>query len=108
MQGQYKLAQAMYRRAMNLDPMKISAQSNLGLSYVLSGDYAQALEILGPLASAPDTTSSKVRANFALAQYLAGYKDNARNTLMQDMPRAQANVVLASFSKFRTKPYVTQ
>ena len=108
LQGQYVSAQAAYRKAMGLDPMKVSAQSNLGLSYVLSGQYAQALDILEPIAAAPDTTSSRVRANFALAQYLAGYRNNARNTLMQDMPKAQANIVMASFSKFRTRPYVAQ
>jgi Flp pilus assembly protein TadD len=108
LQGNYKAAEAAYRKGMSLDPMKVSTQCNLGLSLALSGQHVQALEILEPLAVAPDTTSSKVRANFALAQYLAGYKDNARNTLMHDMSGTQADAVMASFSKFETQPYVAQ
>lgn len=97
--GQYTNAQEAYHQAMYIDPMLISAQSNLGLSYAFSGHYDEALALLAPLASTTDTSTPKIRNNFALAQYLAGYRLEAKKTLLQDMSGDEANIVLKSFSQ---------
>lgn len=102
--GQYSNAQNAYHEAMYIDPMLISAQSNLGLSYAFSGHFDEALQLLAPLASTPDTSTPKIRNNFALAQYLAGYKTSAKKTLLQDMSGDEANLVLKSFSQLSPFP----
>lgn len=102
--GHYAQAQESYKRAMYIDPMLISAQSNLALSYAFSGYYDKALELIAPLATAPDTSTLKIRNNFALVQYLAGYTSEAQRTLMQDMDAHQAVLVLNGFSKFKNQP----
>ena len=97
--GRHKAARDAYFQAMKLDPLLISAQSNLGLSYAISGRYDSARFMLQPLAASADATP-KIRANLAYAQLMAGDEDAARRTLMHDMPRARANKVLQSYRVF--------
>ena len=62
--GDHQLAQAAYYQAMKLDPLLLSAQVNLALSYALSGRYDLAYDTLEPLARSGDATP-KISADFA-------------------------------------------
>lgn len=100
--GQHKQAQTAYYTAMKLDPLLIAAQSNLGFSYALNGQYDSALFMLSPLAASPDATP-KIRANLAYAQFMSGNVAAARQTLQHDMSLARAEKVLDSYRQLGLK-----
>ncbi len=60
LQGRHREAQPSYRAARTVDPRMTGASVNLGLSLVLSGDMAEAVRELTPLAAAPDASPTVV------------------------------------------------
>lgn len=89
LQERHKEAQAYYVTAISLNPDIMSARVNLGLSLALSGDAAKAEDMLRDAAQAGPT--ARVRADFAVAELLAGHKDKAEATLQADLTADEAH-----------------
>jgi Flp pilus assembly protein TadD len=80
MQNRHVEAQTAYKAALKIMPDMVAAQVNLGHSYALAGDNAQALAVLQPLAAQPLATKG-VRRDLAAALSLAGDKAGANDVL---------------------------
>ncbi|MBR2124350.1 MAG: tetratricopeptide repeat protein [Acetobacter sp.] len=112
--GDHQSAQAAYYQAMKLDPLLLSAQVNLALSYALSGRYDLAYDTLEPLARSGDATP-KISADFAyirkmLAQQHGVAFPNTPSNISSDIP---SNMSLESASptsqpEFSEDMYSTQ
>ncbi|MBO6037262.1 MAG: tetratricopeptide repeat protein [Acetobacter sp.] len=112
--GDHQSAQAAYYQAMKLDPLLLSAQVNLALSYALSGRYDLAYDTLEPLARSGDATP-KISADFAyirkmLAQQHGVAFPNTPSNISSDIP---SNTSLESASptsqpEFSEDMYSTQ
>ncbi len=90
MQARHHEAQDIYRRALTIAPDLNSAHINLAFSMALTGQALQAEEMLRDVAVNSPASSPRVRADYALAQLLAGHKEDAVNTLRADMSDAEA------------------
>ena len=97
LQGNFAGAITPYQQALLAQPGSIATEVNLGLSLALSGNGAQALQYLGPLAAGPDATA-KIRENYAAALISAGRDDEARQVLSLDLPPDQVNSAMAGFT----------
>ncbi len=97
LQGNFAGAIAPYRQALLAQPGTIATEVNLGLSLALSGEAAQALQYLGPLATGPDATA-KIRENYAAALIAAGRDQEAREVLSVDLAPDQVNSAMAAFT----------
>jgi Flp pilus assembly protein TadD len=54
--GKFDQAQAVYLKALEVAPGDLRAQNNLALSYAFAGNFARAVEILHPMATAATAT----------------------------------------------------
>ena len=66
LQGNHEQAQQAYRQALALNPDMADVKTNLGLSLALSGQAMQAVQVLQPIATAPDAGAMK-HADLAVA-----------------------------------------
>ncbi len=66
LQGNHEQAQQAYRQALELNPEMTDVKTNLGLSLALSGQAMQAVQMLQPIATAPDAGAMK-HADLAVA-----------------------------------------
>ncbi|HLP66377.1 MAG TPA: tetratricopeptide repeat protein [Rhizobium sp.] len=91
--GRSSEARNRYRMALDLKPNEPSVLSNLGMSYVLSGDLRTAETYLKS-ASQQLTSDSRVRQNLALVIGLQGRFDEAERIARQELDpqQAEANV----------------
>ncbi len=96
LQGNFAGAVAPYQNALLADPSLTAAEINLGLSLALSGQGAEALQYLGPLATGPNATP-KMREDYAAALVATGRQDEARQVLAIDLPPDQVNQAMAGF-----------
>jgi Flp pilus assembly protein TadD len=87
MLGRHADAQKAYRLAMAADPTSSAAQENLGLSLALSGDAAQSLRLLAPLAADPSATP-RYKQNYDLALALANQPPTAAAAPAAPVPAA--------------------
>jgi tetratricopeptide (TPR) repeat protein len=71
MLGDHAAATATYRKALTVVPAAISVRNNLALSLALQEQFAEALELLRPLAEGPGATR-RARQNLALVYGLKG------------------------------------
>ncbi|MDE8346013.1 MAG: hypothetical protein POH28_07565 [Acidocella sp.] len=85
LQGRYAAATNPYEQSLRLAPGYVPTEVNLGLSLALSGDSADALQYLGPLATGPDATA-KIREDYATALIAAGRLPQAEHVLAVDLP----------------------
>lgn len=69
--GDHSRARDLYHRALQIAPKQPSVMNNLGLSYILTQDLAQAEETLAEAAALPGA-DQRVSANLALARSLRG------------------------------------
>ena len=69
--GQHREAQARYRRGLELAPADRGLRVNLALSLGLTGNYEEAISLLGPLATGPGSTPRE-RQTLALIYGLKG------------------------------------
>ncbi len=97
-QDRHTEAQAAYRKALAIADTA-ATRSNLGLSLAMSGNVADALAIMRPVAAA--STIPRIRHNLAFALELAGQRDEAKRALAVDMPRGEVAAALAGFDAFR-------
>lgn len=82
-------ARVMYRKALDLEPNEPSVLSNLGMSYVLSGDLKTAETYLRSAIDRPGA-GSRVRQNLALVVGLQGRFEEAQQIARQEMSPDQA------------------
>lgn len=92
--GQSEKARANYRRAIDLMPNEPSVLSNLGMSYVLSGDLPTAENYLKQAAASPGA-DSRVRQNLALVVGLQGRFAEAEQIARSEISQKQAEANIA-------------
>jgi Flp pilus assembly protein TadD len=87
-------ARARYRDALDIMPNEPSVLSNLGMSYVLTGDLRTAETYLKQAASQPGA-DSRVRQNLALAVGLQGRFPEAEEIARRELAPQQADANVA-------------
>ena len=92
--GRSNDARARYRDALDLVPNEPSILSNLGMSYVLTGDLRTAETYLRNAASQP-SADSRVRQNLALVVGLQGRFDEAEQIARRELSPDQADANVA-------------
>ena len=98
MQDNHVLAREAYNTALRLAPELYAARVNLGLSFALSGDPAEAIMILQPLAVNPDAPK-RVRHDLATALVLSGKQADAGRLLQRDLSTEQVSVAIAGYQQ---------
>lgn len=98
--GDHRKAQDNYRRAIAAEPMSDGAANDLALSLALSGDYSQAIAILGPLANGLRSTPRE-RQTLSLIYGLSGDRDQAARYARMDLSEAAVGQNLAYFDSLR-------
>jgi Flp pilus assembly protein TadD len=97
LQGNFAGAVDPYQKALVAEPSLTAAEVNLGLSLALSGNGAQALQYLGPLATGQNATP-KIREDYAAALVASGRDSEARQVLAVDLPPDQVDAAMSGFS----------
>ncbi len=101
LQGQHQDAQAFYRRVRSVDPSNIAARVNLALSLAMTGNAAEALPLIEPLANDP-SASSKLRHDYAAVLAMGGRERDAEAVLGRDMSPQEIKQILEAFRQHRT------
>ena len=101
--GRHGDAQNAYRRALDIEPDRVAASVNLGLSLALSNDPRQALMILRPIASGSMATP-RIRQDLAVALALAGDDAGAAAALHDDIARPQVLAMIAGYHLLQSAP----
>jgi Flp pilus assembly protein TadD len=91
---QSKLARIEYRKALDIVPNEPSVLSNLGMSYVLSGDLRSAETYLRKAIRQPGA-DSRVRQNLALVVGLQGNFEQAETIARGELPPREAEENIA-------------
>jgi len=92
--GKPSEARARYRDALDIMPNEPSVLSNLGMSYVLTGDLRTAETYLRQAAGQP-TADSRVRQNLALVVGLQGRFPEAEQIARRELSQQQADANVA-------------
>ncbi|MBX5155678.1 MULTISPECIES: tetratricopeptide repeat protein [unclassified Rhizobium] len=92
--GRASDARQRYRDALDIQPNEPSILSNLGMSYVLTGDLRTAETYLRSAASQP-TADSRVRQNLALVVGLQGHFPEAEQIARRELSPQQADANVA-------------
>ncbi len=87
-------ARIAYRSALNIRPNEPTVLSNLGMSYLLTGDAKTAETYLRTAAAQPDA-DSRVRQNLALVVGLQGRFGEAEQIAMRELDPQQASANVA-------------
>ena len=98
--GQHRQAQESYRGVRAIDPGNAPAQVNLALSLAMSGQAAEALALIAPLANEP-ASSVKVRHDYAAVLALAGREDEAETILGRDLPPREIRTFINALREHR-------
>ena len=101
--GQHNNAQARYQQGLRVAPVDRSLKLNLALSLALSEKYEQAIELLRPMALAPNATPQE-RQTLALIYGLKGDQKNARELARRDLDAAAADHNLTFYDTLRRLP----
>ncbi|MGI2032928.1 tetratricopeptide repeat protein [Rhizobium panacihumi] len=88
--GRSDEARAKYRQALGTQPNEPSVVSNMGMSYVLSGDLKTAENYLRNASGQP-TADSRVRQNLALVVGLQGRFSEAEDIARRELSQTQAD-----------------
>lgn len=88
--GRSDEARQKYKLALESQPSEPSVMSNLGMSYVLSGDLKTAENYLRSASKLP-TADSRVRQNLSLVVGLQGRFSEAEQIALQELSQTQAN-----------------
>lgn len=98
--GRHPEAQACYRSLLKLSPQSIAGRTNLALSLALTGQYAEALDILQPIARSANATPQD-RQNLAFVYGLKGDIAAARALGRVDLDEktAVANAEFLAFAR---------
>ncbi len=106
MDGQHGKAQDSYREGLKLDAQDDILLNNLALSYVLDRKYKEGTTILEGLVKRPDT-KPKYRQNLALAYAMMAEPKKAREMLLKDLSRKQAEENLRFYDTVRKNSRAT-
>jgi Flp pilus assembly protein TadD len=98
LQSNFAGAADAYQHSLTADPTQTSTEVNLGLSLALSGDGADALQYLGPLATGQEATP-KIREDYAAALVATGRLNDARQVLNIDLPPGQVDSAIEGFQE---------
>jgi Flp pilus assembly protein TadD len=98
--GQHAEAQARYRRGLELLPRDPGLSDNLALSLALIGNYAEAINVLAPIALAP-TASPRERQTLALIYGLQGNRVEAERMARFDLDAQSVQRNLAYYDTLR-------
>jgi Flp pilus assembly protein TadD len=90
-------AQASYREVLAKEPRHVAARVDLALSLALSGDKAQALDILTPIGRSP-LTSARIRQDLALVYGMQGDLKRAEQISRLDLSESDTETNLRFFS----------
>jgi Flp pilus assembly protein TadD len=89
LQNKHLVAQALYKKALNIEPKSSNLLLNIGYSYYMSGDYTEAKRAtLAALESRPN--NSKAINNLALIYLAQGKVQSALNVFMRQMKDYEA------------------
>ncbi len=92
--GRTKEARLKYRQALDINPNEPTVMSNLGMSYVLTGDLSTAEATLKKAAAMPGA-DSRVRQNLALVVGLQGRFAEAEKIARAELSKEQAEANVA-------------
>jgi Flp pilus assembly protein TadD len=92
--GRSPEARQRYRDALDIEPTEPSILSNLGMSYVLTGDLRTAETYLRQAAAQP-AADSRVRQNLALVVGLQGHFPEAEQIARRELSQQQADANVA-------------
>jgi Flp pilus assembly protein TadD len=95
-------AQEKYRSVLKSQPRHVAARNDLALSLALSGRYADALEILAPLAMS-STATPRIRQNLALIYGLMGDSRKAVAMGRMDLDEAGAESNQRFFERVKSE-----
>lgn len=98
LQGRHQDAQLVYRQALGINPDMAAGQINLALSFAMSGQGANAIRLIQPLASSPNA-SMKVRHDYAAVLAMSGRREEAERILSVDLSAAEVRQVMAEFEQ---------
>lgn len=101
--GRHAEAQSDYQRAIVAGGDVTATKVDLGLSLAMSGDADAAVQILQPIASAPDA-SARVRQDLAVALVLDGRNEEAERILLTQMSPEQARAAITAYGALRDRP----
>jgi len=101
--GKFDQAQTAYLAALELSPGDTRAQNNLALSYAFAGNFARAVEIMHPMATAP-TATPRLRQNLALIYGLMGNSELAASISRRDLDEATIQSNLRFYELLRRMP----
>ncbi len=93
-------AQACYRAVLANSPRNVAARNDLALSLALTGDFAQAIDILTPIARSADA-SPRERQNLALIYGLQGNRDAAKALSRVDLDAGDTDANLNFYDAIR-------
>ncbi len=100
LQERHADAQTEYEASLAVDPDRLSTRVNLALSLALSGQGARAEALLRDVAASSNATP-RMRADFALAQIMAGHDKDAAMTLESDLSPPEAEIAMRGLEQFR-------
>jgi Flp pilus assembly protein TadD len=103
LQERHREAQASYQAALDIDPNLTSPRVDLAVSLALSGDPAKAEGLLRD-ASESGAMPARVRADYALAEVMAGHSDDATQTLQADLSADEAKSSVTAMEGLRNHP----
>jgi Flp pilus assembly protein TadD len=101
--GQHAHAQNRYRQGLRIAPTDRSLTTNLALSLALSERFGEAVDVLRPVALAPNATPHE-RQTLALIYGLKGDAKMARELARRDFDAAAADHNLAFYDTLRHLP----
>ncbi|MEA2783412.1 MAG: hypothetical protein QOK29_4956 [Rhodospirillaceae bacterium] len=100
MLGDHASAQSAYRAGLTVAPDNLQLLTNLGLSLTLSGNFPEALAMLGKAARDP-AAGARQRQNLALAYGLSGNDQKAAEILKADLDPAKIQENLGYYEYLR-------
>ena len=101
--GRFDQAQASYLAALEISPGDPRAQNNLALSHAFAGNFARAVEIMYPMATAPNA-SKRLRQNLALIYGLMGNGELAASISRRDLDEETVQNNLRFYEVLRRMP----
>ena len=98
--GQHDQASATYRQGLTIAPASVSLRNNLALSLALQNQFAEAVDLIRPVAEGPEATR-RSRQNLALVYGLQGDLGGAARLGRADLDPGDLKNNLAYFATVR-------